>query len=66
LARTALDRNSTGATLVLDAEPSAEIDGVCGTPYPFEQATSEPVASAAVSSATDKRILKKLLSYNET
>jgi hypothetical protein len=53
----ALERNSTGATLDLDVEPSAEIDVVGGTPYPFEQATSELVTSAAVSIATDKRIM---------
>jgi hypothetical protein len=56
----ALDRNSTGATLVLEVEPSAEIDAVCGTPYPFEQATSEPVSSVTASTATDKRIVKLL------
>jgi hypothetical protein len=55
-----LERNSTGATLALDAEPSAEIDGVCGTLYPFEQATSEPVNSVPVSTVTDKRIVKLL------
>jgi hypothetical protein len=57
LARVSLDRNSTGATLILDAEPSAEIDGACGTPYPFEQSTSEPVNSVAVSMVIDKRIM---------
>jgi hypothetical protein len=34
--RIALECNSTGATLVLDAEPSAKVEGVGGTPYPFE------------------------------
>jgi hypothetical protein len=53
----ALERNSTGATLVLDVEPSSEVDAVGGTPYPFEQATSELVNSVADSTATDKRIM---------
>jgi hypothetical protein len=52
----ALDRNPTGATAALDAEASAKIDAVGGTPYPFEQATSEPVNRAPVSTATDKRV----------
>jgi hypothetical protein len=57
VARTALDRDRMSATLILDDELSAELDAVGGTPYPFEQATSEPVTSAAVSIATDKRIM---------
>jgi hypothetical protein len=53
----ALECNSTGETIVLDVEPSAEVDAVGGATYPFEQATSEPVTSAAVSTVTDKRIM---------